>query len=169
MVRSFLVSLVPMMLLSGCISTPMTPAELRDRAKVGSFYVVETFDVKRPFADVANTIAKKAPECLQYSLSSTEKPVLGFGSSTSTYAWAKPTVIRSAAKLELSFQMKFPNMVGTHPADGYYYLVADAYPAGKDTTKVDVYRTKMGGNAELIARSVRGWASGENLGCPDPT
>lgn len=153
-------------LLSACISVPQTPAEVREAGKTRSTsYTHESIEVTRPFPEVARTFAKKAPECLEFSLSSTSKPMIGFGSSTTVYAWGKPTLRISADKAELHFQGKFLNMMGKVPPDGWYYLVADAYPLGRNKTKVDIYWA----HSQLVVEAVKGWASGENLGCPDPT
>ncbi|HZW12887.1 MAG TPA: hypothetical protein VFF81_06820 [Noviherbaspirillum sp.] len=153
-------------LLSACISLPQTPAEVREAGKTGStFFTLESIEVQRPFPEVARTFAKKAPECLEFALTSTSKPVFGIGSQTSTYAWGKPTLRIDKDKAELHFQGKFVNMLGKVPPDGWYYMVADAYPLSKNKTKVDIYWAR----APLVVEAVKGWATGENLGCPDPT
>lgn len=158
-----LLPLLPLFL-SACASAPMTPAEHRQAAQRGqSFFTSESFEVKRPFAEVAKTFKKMAPECLSFSLAETRKPIIGVGSTTQVYGKAKPTVLASDKKAELHFQMQFKNTVGAMPDGGMYYLIADAYPTGKGTTRVDMYWLRV----KLVAEAVKGWASGENLGCPD--
>jgi hypothetical protein len=152
--------------LAACAAAPMTPNEYRAAAKSGNaFLTTDTFDVQRPFAAVAQTFKKKAPECLSFRIGSTTRPVIGVGSSTHFYGRTKQTVLVSNKKAELRFQVKYENTVGQEPAGGHYYLIADAYPIGANRTRVQIYRrTKV----ELLATAIKGWASGEDLGCPDP-
>lgn len=166
MPKSLLLLPLSLTLLSACVSIPMTPNEHREAAKAGrTFFTAESFDVKRPFAEVAKTFKKMAPECLSFSLTHTEKPVIGFGSSTRQIATAKPTVLVSRNRAELHFQTQFKNVIVKEPDGGTYYLIADAYPIGNSKTRVDIYRAQV----QLVADAVKGWASGENLGCPDAT
>ena len=151
--------------LSGCGSAPLTPDEYRNTAKAGgSFYASESFEVKRPFAEVAQALRKKGPECLNYLLGERMEPLIGVGSSTHYFARTKPTVKVSSSRAELYFQVKFENTVGKEPEGGSYYLIADAAPAGKDRTRVDIYRRTR---VELLPQAIRGWASGDDMGCPD--
>lgn len=165
-----LIAAIPLVaLLAACAGAPMTVAEHREAAKnrmpVGPYRLKsETYVVKRPFAEVARTFDKKAAECLSGTLTSVSKPVIGFGQSTHTYGWFKPTVLGSAEKAELHFQAKFKNEIQKSPEDGVYYLVADASPASRGQTRIDVYWINR---VDLIAEAVRGWATGDNPGCPD--
>jgi hypothetical protein len=153
-------------LLSACGSVPMTPAEFREAAKASKSYTVETFEVKRSFTEVSKTISKKVPECLTFDNYSTKTSNLGFSSSTTKVGdTSKPTVVASAKKMEVYFQKRWGNPVGPIPKDGWYYFVADIYPVAKDRTKVDIYQRGV----SLIDTAMKGWASGDNLGCPDPT
>ena len=164
--RLFLILLLTT-LLPACGGLPLTTGEFRQAAKNRqAFSTSESFEVKRSFAEVVQTFRKKAPECLSYDIGSTKKPVIGIGSTTRFYGRAKPTLSVSANKAELAFQVKYENTATKMPDDGYYYLVADVYPAGASKTRVDLYwRTKV----DTLARAVRGWASGTNLGCADPS
>jgi hypothetical protein len=56
---------------------------------------------------------------------------------------------------------------GTPPAGGDYFIVADATPLDRNRTRVDIYAPKMG--STTIVRAITGWATGENVGCPDMT
>ncbi|HJY75971.1 MAG TPA: hypothetical protein VKE95_05030, partial [Burkholderiales bacterium] len=53
------------------------------------------------------------------------------------------------------------------PPGGLYYLVADATPVDKGTTRIDIYAPSMG--TDTLVRAITGWATGDNLGCPDMT
>lgn len=165
--RGLPVAVLSAALLAACAAVPMTPGEYRQVARSGgAFSTSESFEVNRPFAQVAETWKKKAPECLSFKLGTTKRPVIGVGSSTRYYALTRQTVRVSAQKAELYFQVKYENTVTPEPEGGSYHLIADAYPVGGNKTRVDIYRrTKV----ELLAQAIRGWASGNNLGCPDPT
>ena len=154
-----------LLLVSAC-AVPLTPHEYRKAAKAGeALSTFESFDVNRPVSEVAATFKAKAAECLSYKMGETKRPVIGVGSSTHYYGVTKPTVRRSKDKVELYFQVAYEHEVGNVPDGGMYHLVADAYPHGK-TTRVDVYRRT---NAGVLGQAVKGWASGQNLGCPDPS
>jgi len=53
------------------------------------------------------------------------------------------------------------------PEKGYYLMVADATRMDANTTQIDMYRPTIGHDA--VVRAVKGWATGENVGCPDMT
>jgi hypothetical protein len=120
--------------------------------------------VKRPLSEVGRTFQKKASECLNFKLTSTQTPTVGFGSSTRVYAIAKPTVLVSGSKAELHFQVKSVGNMAPEPPDGNYIVVADARAAGKDRTRVEIYR----GGGAVVAEAIRAWANGDERGCPDP-
>ncbi len=123
----------------------------------------ESFEVNRPVEEVADAFKKRADECLNLAIGSQTKPTFGTPSSVHYYAKVKPTVATSAKRTEMYVQILFEHQIGV-PKDGMYYLIADAYPSGKGT-RVDLYRrTKMG----TVGEAIRGWASGKNMGCPDP-
>lgn len=50
---------------------------------------------------------------------------------------------------------------------GMFIIVADISPAGKNKTKLDVYRITYG--TDIIASSIKNWATGKSLACPDMT
>ena len=50
---------------------------------------------------------------------------------------------------------------------GCFLLVADAYPVDKNRTRVQMFSPSIG--YDVLIRAIKGWASGENLGCPDMT
>ena len=162
--RSLTLAVFLLLLVSAC-AVPLTPKEYRTAAKAGNaLSTFESVDVNRPVAEVAATFKAKAAECLSYKMGETKKPLIGVGSSTHYYGVATPTVKRSKDKVELYFQVSYEHEVGNVPDKGMYHLVADAYPHGKKT-RVDIYRRN---NAEVLGEAVKGWASGQNLGCPDP-
>jgi hypothetical protein len=151
-------------LLGGCFTIPMTANEFRDAISQKYPANMETYEVSRPVAEVGRSFQKKAAECLNYQLTSTEKPYIGFGSSTKVYAIAKPTVLVSPAKAELHFQVKSIGNIAKEPPEGNYFLVADATPVSNGKTRVRVYRS----GAVALKEAVHNWASGNERGCPDP-
>jgi hypothetical protein len=57
--------------------------------------------------------------------------------------------------------------VTEEPNGGYYLLVADAFPLDKKRTRVDIYGPSTG--QDVLIKAIKGWATGENIGCPDLT
>ena len=153
--------------LCGCISHPQTAEEFR-KAVPGAFSAtVETFEVDRPFNQVANTFQKMGPNCLSKTIKTTSQTNMSYQVIVTTY---KPTVLVTANKAELHVQQHHEQgvvNVSKEPDGGYYLLVADARPINKSKTRVDLYRPSMGFG--VLTQAVKNWATGENVGCPDLT
>jgi hypothetical protein len=82
----------------------------------------------------------------------------------------KATVVNNPQKAELHLQRDFKSGVlvpGKVPPGGLYYVVADATPIDKSRTRIDIYGPSAG--TDTLVRAITGWATGENLGCPDMT
>ena len=155
-------------MLSGCVTHhPQTAEEFR-KAVPGAFMgKVETFEVNRPFSDVAKTFQKKAPECLNVSVKTTSQTRQSYQVIVTNY---KPTVLVTEEKAELHVQQHHAAgvlNVTEEPNGGYYLLVADAFPLDKKRTRVDIYGPSIG-HGTLI-KAIKGWATGKNVGCPDLT
>jgi hypothetical protein len=155
-------------LLSGCVTHhPQTAEEFR-RAVPGAFMAkTETFEVDRPFRDVAATFRKKAPECLEVTVRTTSRTTTSYQVIVTEF---NPTVVVTEKRAELHVQQHHKAgvlKVTKEPAGGYYLLVADAYPVDQRRTKVQMFRPSVGHG--VLIRAVRGWATGEDLGCPDMT
>lgn len=154
-------------LLTGCVSHPQTAEEFR-RAVPGAVTAnTETFEVNRPFRDVAATFRKKAPECLEVTVKTTSRTNMSYQVIVTAY---KPTVVVTKERAELHVQQHHKSGVvkaSKEPDGGYYVLVADAYPADRNRTRVQMFVPSFGHG--VLVRAVRGWATGENLGCPDMT
>ena len=153
--------------LTGCVTHPQTAEEFR-RAVPGALTAkTETFEVNRPFRDVAATFRKKAPECLDVTIKTTSRTNMSYQVIVTEY---KPTVVVTRERAELHVQQHHKSGVVTvskEPAGGYYLLVADAYPVDQNKTRVQMFAPSMGHG--VLIRAVKGWATGENLGCPDMT
>lgn len=155
-------------LLSGCATHhPQTAEEFR-KAVPGAFMAkVETFEVNRPFRDVAKTFQQKAPECLNVRVRTTSQTRMSYQVIVARY---KPTVVVTGERAELHVQQHHEAgvlNVTKEPDGGYYLLVTDAYPLGKNRTRVQMYRPSMG--HDVLIKAIKGWASGKNVGCPDLT
>lgn len=152
--------------LAGCGTMPQTPDEFRAMVPKSASGTVESFEVKRPFKEVAETFRKKGPECLHKAVMVTERGPQSNRTYTASY---KSTFRAGPQRAELHVQQYIDNVkkVYAEPPGGYYVLVADAIPARRNATRIDLYRPKLGNH--VLVGAVRSWASGQNLGCPDLT
>jgi hypothetical protein len=151
----------------GCISHPQSAEEFR-KAVPGAFSAtVETFEVNRPFSQVATTFQKMGPDCLSKTIKTTSQTNRSYQVIVTTY---KPTVVVTGKKVELHVQQHHEQgvlNVSKEPQGGYYLLVADAQPVTPGKTRIDLYRPSMGHG--VLIEAVKNWAAGENVGCPDLT
>ncbi|HEY9531833.1 MAG TPA: hypothetical protein VIQ55_10595 [Burkholderiales bacterium] len=154
--------------LAGCaINFPQTAEEFRKAAPEATFGKTETIEVNRPFRQVASTFQRKAPECLNIAVRMTERSTTSYHVVESVY---KPTVLVGKERAELHVQLDYKKGVivpGKVPEGGTYLLVADAYPLSGNRTKLQWFGPSRG--HDTLIRAVKGWATGENLGCPDLT
>ena len=162
-----LIGALSLLALSGCVSHPQTAEEFR-KAVPGAFSAtVETFEVDRPFNQVANTFQKMGPHCLSKTIKTTSQTNMSYQVIVTTY---KPTVLVTGKKAELHVQQHHEQgvvNVSKEPDGGYYLLVADAQPMTPTKTRIDLYRPSMGFG--VLIQAVKNWATGENVGCPDLT
>ena len=160
------------LVLGGCGGMPKNAEEFRqftlERTRVlGAMSVAkETFEVERPFREVSSTLQKKANECLKVVVRRTGTDKYGYTrSSVDTF---KPTFIASSGKAELHVQLKRSAVVEVGaPPDGPYRVVLDATPVAAKRTRIDIYTMSI--DDSLLQRTLRSWARGDNLGCPDLT
>lgn len=146
---------------------PQTAEEFRKQVPGAFMGKVQTFEANRPFREVAKTFQAKAPECLNVSVRTVEHSNTSSSNILTTY---KPTVIVTERKAELHVQRRFQGNIivpGKEPPGGLYMLVADATPLEKGRTRIDIYGPSRG--ADTLIRAVTGWATGQNVGCPDMT
>jgi hypothetical protein len=155
-------------LFAGCAQNyPQNAQEFR-QALPGAFMgKVQTFEAKRPLREVAKTFQARAPECLNVSVRTVSQSSTSYQNILSVY---KATVVNNAQKAELHLQRDYKSGVlvpGKVPPGGLYMLVADATAVDAKRTRIDIYGPSMG--ADVVIRAINGWATGENLGCPDMT
>jgi hypothetical protein len=155
-------------LLAGCsMNYPQNAQEFREAIPGAFMAKVQTFEAKRPLAAVAKTFQARAPECLNVSVRTVSQSSTSYQNILTVY---KATVVSNSQKAELHLQRDFKSGVlvpGKVPPGGMYMLVADATPIGKGTTRIDIYGPSVG--TDTLVRAITGWASGDNLGCPDMT
>lgn len=157
------------LLLVGCGGMAKNAEEFRQGALnspfKGVFNLVETYEVARPFPEVSATLQKKAKECLAitYDWTSEYGQYRTKRSGTSTY---KPTFRATAKRAELHVQLKQSAVteIGA-PPDGGYRIVLDATPLPKNRTRIVTYASSA--EANVFEEAMRGWVTGDNLGCPD--
>jgi hypothetical protein len=122
----------------------------------------ETFEVERPFREVSSALQKKAGECLKVVIK---------GTFTNKYGntWSSVSTFTSGPdKAELHVQLKRSEVVEVGaPPDGAYRVVLDATPVAAKRTRIEIYTWSA--DDGLLLRAMRGWAKGDNLGCPDLT
>ncbi len=158
-------------LLAAC-AMPQNAKEFRiDMKKSKSRFVkVDSYEVKRPFAEVAKTFQQNGERCLKKTIKTTSSTPSRYGPMVHTsITHYTPTVIVTDKRAELHFQVRHEGVVNVVkiPEDGLYILVADAFPAGKKKTRVDMYYGTIGD--KTLVKAIKGWADGTNKGCPDLT
>jgi hypothetical protein len=156
------------LLLAACaVQHPQNAEEFRQYVPTSSFAKVQSFEAHRPLREVAKTFQAKAPECLDVAVRTVETSSTSNINVLTTY---KPTVVVTERKAELHVQRSFKGNVivpGKVPEGGDYFVVADATPLDRNRTRIDIYAPTMG--SSTIIRAITGWATGENVGCPDMT
>jgi len=166
----FLPALILAAAISGCGTMPKNADEFRLMAPRSSMIKFEQFEVDRPFHQVARTFRQRADTCLKVRVTTNSSG--GYQSHPMTFKEEYlPTtrVTRQRAELHVQSHIEGTNLIKVHkePEGGYYLLVADAFPVGRNRTRIDLYRPAIGHS--VLSQSVRNWATGENLGCPDLT
>jgi hypothetical protein len=162
-----LVMFVPV-LLAGCVTSHPQNAEEFRVAVPGAFMAMtEAWEVDRSLKDIAATFQKRAPECLNVKVEATSSSSTSYQVIVTAY---KPTVLVTDQRAELHVQQlheKGVLNVTEVPDGGYFLLVVDAYPLDSNRSKLELFGPSRG--YDVLIRAVKGWASGENLGCPDMT
>jgi hypothetical protein len=154
--------------LSACVSHPQNAQAFRKAISEGAFLTeVDTFEVNRPFRKVAKTFQKMATGCLNKTIKTTSRTNRSYQVIVTTY---KATVVVNPNKAELHVQQLHEQgvmNVSKVPPGGYYLVVTDIEPVGRDKTKIVMYRPSAGSGPMI--KAIKGWATGENVGCPDFT
>lgn len=163
-------SMIPLLLAVGVLSAgcatrhPQTAEEFRRMAPVATFMKKETFEVARKFDDVARTFKRKASECLNVTIRTTSQTTTSYQVIVAAY---RPTVLVTRQRAELHVQQDYKSgvlIVGQPPAGGFYLLIADAYPIGKQRTRIEMFIPSIG--HKVLIEAIKGCASGKNLAVP---
>jgi hypothetical protein len=166
--RLFFLSGALLGLLAGCaVQQPQSAEEFRKAAPGAMFLKTESYEVNRPLREVAATFRRKAPECLNVAVRTVSQTSTSYQNILTEYT---PTVRVAPERAELHVQQLHKTGViypSKPPAGGVYIFVADAIPEGARRTRIQIYGPSKG--YDVLHRAVRGWATGENLGCPDLT
>jgi len=153
---------------SGCVTShPQTAQEFREAVPGAFLAEVETFEVDRSFEDVAQTFQEKAPNCLSGRVKTTSQTNMSYQVIVTDYT---PTVHASEERVEIHLQQHHVQgvmKVTEEPDGGYFLLVTDAYPLSEQSTRIEMFRPSMG--YKPIIAAIKGWATGDNMGCPDLT
>jgi PBP1b-binding outer membrane lipoprotein LpoB len=156
-----------LLFLFGCVSMPQTAEEFR-KALPGAFMgKVETFEVNRPFVDVAETFQSMGPKCLDVRIKTISDTYQSHQVIVAKYT---PTVIVTEDKAELYVQERHEaGVLAVHkePEKGHFLMVVDAIPLDKNRTQITMYRPAKG--HDVMVKAIKGWAAGKNAGCPDLT
>jgi hypothetical protein len=166
--RTRIACTVSCIVLAGCAQNyPQNAQEFREAIPGAFMAKVQTFEAKRPLRDVAKTFQARASECLNVSVRSVSQSSTSYQNILTVY---HATVVSNPQKAELHLQRDFKSGVlvpGKVPPGGLYMVVADATPIDKSRTRIDIYGPSVG--TDTLVRAITGWATGENLGCPDMT
>jgi hypothetical protein len=150
-----------------CAPMPQTAEEFRKAVPGAMMAKTDSYEVNRSLKEVAATFRRKAPECLNVSVRTVSQTTTSYQNILTQY---KPTVVVNSERAELHVQQLHKTGVvypSKPPEGGIYLLVADAYAIGGNRTRIQLYGPSKG--YDVLYRAIRGWAAGDNLGCPDMT
>jgi hypothetical protein len=155
-------------LLAACVAMPQNPDDFRKAVSGGAVMTkTDTYEVNRSTQAVGATFKQRAPECLGVQVRTVSQTSTSYQNILTTYT---PTVVASGQRAELHLQQlhKGGGVIYPQkpPEGGVYIFVADATPVSANRTRIQLYGPSLSAY-DVLYRAVRGWASGENLGCPD--
>jgi hypothetical protein len=155
-------------LLQGCGGMPQTADEFRKAVPGAMLAKTDTYEVNRPVRDVAGTFQRRAPECLNMAVRTVSQTSTSYQNILTEY---RATVVPGGERAELHLQQLHKGGGVIYPSKppegGSYIIVADAYPLPGNRTRLQTYGPSIG--YDVVYRAIRGWAAGDNLGCPDLT
>ena len=160
-------ALLAALLAQGCVQMPQNAEEFRKAAPGALMAKTDSYEVNRPLRQVAAAFQRRAPECLNVEVRTVSRTSTSYQNILTAY---KPTVVVNAERAELHVQQLHKTGVvypSKPPEGGTYLIVADAYPLPGNRTRIQTFGPSKG--YDVLYRAIRGWASGDNLGCPDLT
>lgn len=158
------------LMLVGCAAAPKTPDEFRSAVASGAMaHAHESFTVDRSSSVVAKAFVERADTCLNSAVNRTSNwKINGVNTTSSMDMIWNPTVKTHEDHAELIVQMELAGDVMTlqePPEGGFYIFIADVSPIGTKESKVDAFYSEIRAQELLVA--VKGWASGDDMSCPD--
>ncbi len=171
MLPRFILMFALVTIVSGCVKPPLTAEGFRQLAASGGRWVdVEKFEVDRPYREVARTFERLSEACLRVQVVTTSSG--GYRSHPTTFRQTyKPTVKVNKRRAEFYIQMGIEGTnlikVSKEAEGGYFLMVVDAYPVGRNRTRIEFFRPNMG--HDVLTKTVRNWATGKSTACPDLT
>jgi hypothetical protein len=128
---------------------------------------VQTLEVDRSYRDVSRTFKERAPVCLNVTMRSVEHGGSSYSNVQYTFT---PSVVIAERGTNLYLQERQEGSVlipGKMPDGGFYSVIADATPLSGNRTKIEIYTASRA--YDVVVTAITGWASGQNIGCPDMT
>jgi hypothetical protein len=161
---------VAALLLAGCaaLQPPQTAEEFRRSASGALLPRTGAILVERPLREVAAAFEKKAPECLDRTVTATTKTITNYQEIIRTYDTTyRQRVVASAERVELHVQWSTRGELHVSPAPegGAYRLVADAYAVDGSRTRLQWFDSTAA--QDFLLDAVKGWATGQSMQCPD--
>jgi hypothetical protein len=148
--------------LVGCAAQKQyTPKEFREAMRnntgfLSSMSTVETFDAPRPYQQLTETLRKKSKECLNVTVESSGMVRQG------------NMMVREHSRTDYKsiFTVGKDKTELTVLANVHNVYALDLAPTAKNTTRVTVYRAKIG-PSNTINTAVQGWVKGDSMACPN--
>ena len=158
-------------LIAGCAALKMPQDAEEYRARMPEKYT-DKFEVKRPYKTVSDTLKRKSAECFDVAVTRQYQERNG------PYVFNKVKTVRfrpgvsvNAKKTVLQLQSTEAGAQGGMqkiPEGRMYIMVADAFPAAGDKTRIEMYGVNLPfGTNKVFGATVKDWVNGQNLtGCP---
>lgn len=160
---------LPALVLAACGGMPQSAEEFRKAVPGAMMTKTDSYEVNRSVQAVGTTFRQRAPECLGVQVRTVSQTTTSYQNILTTY---KPTVVVTGERAELHVQQlhKGGGVIYPQkpPEGGVYLMVVDAYPVSSNRTRIQLYGPSLSAY-DVLYRAIRGWATGENLGCPDMT
>lgn len=155
--------ILPLAFLSmAACSMPKTAEEFRKAAPSAMFGKTKTVEAKRPYGMLSAMFKRKAKECLNGEVVTSECGKYGCSNVVNK---VQTQVNQSKNKTELVTYYKMGGAVIGQPDEGYIFVVADVLPAAGGKSQLDFY---YGAGARIV-EAIQVWAEGDERGCPDLT
>lgn len=148
--RSIFASVAALVLLTGCLSFPTTPEEVRNHSAMRT----DTIEVNRSANAVMSTITNRGRSCLNFSA---RTQLLKPGQMNAIFNDSYRTRVEGRS---LVVEHNSPNNIGN---PGWYpRVVADVVSTGSGA-RVTTYAPIGDG---VFTRAIQAWASGDTTPCP---